>query len=226
MRRANDNYSTDPGLARWAVRHAVGMAIVNREPPSILEPCCGDTAPFATAGHELGFIPCGYDVRDVSPPLWGIGGCGGGQFKQHDVNYEGLPGFHDDGAFDVIATNPPFSFGEEVIRKSLRMLSPTGCAAFLVKLAFLSTQERSKLFVSRPPAEVWILRARPSFSGDGRTDVAQEYAFVFWHGAQLDAMVQGARGGTKLAWLDNAALMTRPGKRGKRVRVEKAVADE
>ncbi|MEN6368300.1 MAG: hypothetical protein ABFD77_01205, partial [Thermotogota bacterium] len=191
-RKANDNYPTDIGLARWIVRHAAGLAILPKLPDRVLmlEPCCGDTAPFATAGGELGFIPYGYDVRDVRPQLWDEGGLGCGQFDVYDVNYERLHSFkHDDdydgGPFNIIATNPPFTLGEAVVRKSLRMLAPNGCAAFLTKVAFLSTFERSKLFVQRPPAEVWLLRSRPSFTGDGKTDIAQEYAVSFWYGAEL-----------------------------------------
>lgn len=228
-RRANDNYSTDIGLARWAVRHAAGLAILPKLPDRslILEPCCGDNAPFATAGAELGFIPYGYDVRDVRPKLWDEAGMGCGQFEVYDVNYERLHSFKHDpdyegGPFDIIATNPPFSFGEETVRKSLRMLAPNGCAAFLVKMSFLSTQERSKLYLQRPPAEVWVLRARPSFTGDGSTDIAQEYAIIFWVGESLDAAMRGAGiVATRLHWLDNAPLMSKASDRKKRVRIEK-----
>ncbi len=231
-RRANDNYPTDIGLARWIVRHAAGLAILPKLPDRslILEPCCGDTAPFAQSGKELGFIPYGYDVREVRPPLWEIGGLGCGQFEVYDVNYERLHPFKHDhdyegGPFDIIATNPPFTFGENVVRKSLRMLAPNGCAAFIAKMAFLSTQERSKLFVQRPPAEVWILRARPSFSGDGKTDVAQEYAVTFWLGEALDAAMRSAGvTATRLHWLDNAPLMSKASERKKRVRIEKGEA--
>jgi hypothetical protein len=230
-RREHDNYSTDPGLARWAVKHAMNMAVLPDGPleGKIVEPCCGDAAPFAAAGKEFGLVPYGFDIRDVRPLIWNEGGVGMGQFKVHDANVTRVHPFvadqdFDGGGFDIVATNPPFSIGEDVVRKSLAMLKPQGCAVFLVKMAFLSTQERSKLFVSRPPAEVWILRARPSFTGDGNTDVAQEYAFVFWQGAGTDSLMKAiGQRVTRLFWLDNSTMM---GKRAKRVTVAKETADE
>ena len=223
-RREHDNYTTDPGLAKWAVKHAMNMAVIPDEPfrAAIIEPCCGDVAPFAGAGKEFGLVPYGFDVRDVKPAVWELGGQDMGEFRRADfeVQMHGPFAAHFKDGFDVVATNPPFSLGEFVVRRSLEMLKPQGCAVFLVKMAFLSTQERSKLFVSRPPAEVWILRARPSFTGDGNTDVAQEYAFAFWYGAGTDALMKAiGQRQTRLYWLDNSAMM---GKRPKRTTKEES----
>jgi len=227
-RREHDNYTTDPGLARWAVKHAMNMAVISYAPlhSTIIEPCCGDVAPFAAAGKEFGLVPYGFDIRDVKPEVWELGGKGMGEFRRADFEVLMHGPFTEKVSFgfDVVATNPPFSLGEFVVRRSLEMLKPQGCAVFLVKMAFLSTQERSKLFVARPPAEVWILRARPSFTGDGNTDVAQEYAFVFWHGAGTDALMKAiGQRQTRLYWLDNSTMM---GKRAKRTRIEKEEGDE
>lgn len=230
-RRAFDNYATDPGLAQWAVKRAVEIAILpgrgnvltNPErPPNILEPCCGDTAPFASAGKEFGLVPYGYDIRDVRPPIWSEPHEGNGRvwvsgsesFPRQDGVLEG---------YDIIATNPPFNSGEEVVRRSLELLNPCGCAVFLTKMAFLSTQKRSQLFVDHPPLEVWILRARPSFTGDGGTDVGQEYCFTFWEGSMISRFERKAADpSTTLHWLDNAKMMGK----SKRVRIEKEEADE
>jgi len=218
-RRENDNYTTNLGLARWAVKHAAKMALFKPGEGRMLEPCCGDDAPFATAAKEIGMEPFGFDIRDVKPKLWegteGFGN-GGACCTQIDITK------YDPKAvlYDVIATNPPFTIGEEVVRKSLDMLEPHGAAVFLVKMAFLGTQARSKLFRERPPAEVWILTARPSFTGDGNTDIAQEYAFVFWNGAHTDALIDSIRmRTTKLYWLNSKLHMTSLDK--PRVRIEK-----
>lgn len=225
-RRAFDNYMTEPGLARWAVRHAAGMACCEIHPyrPRILEPCCGDTAPFASAGKELGLLPFGYDIRDVQPGLWDSEvegafrpGCDLATFSEND------PFGNEE--YDVVATNPPFNIGEQVLRRSIERLTPQGAAAFLFKLSFLSTQNRTRFFVSRPPAEVWILRARPSFTQDGGTDVAQEYAFGFWYGRGTDAILKAmGQRFTRLFWLDNKPLM-KPSAKKKRVRIEKGGRD-
>lgn len=231
-RRAFDNYSTDPGLASWAVKRAASIAVLpdggvgEDDQPTILEPCCGNDAPFASVGAAMGMMPFGYDIRRVIPDLWEIAGPGMGMMCWECVS-ESFP--RQDGVrsgYDIIATNPPFNIGEEIIRRSLALLNPCGCAAFLTKMAFLSTQKRSQLFVERPPLEVWILRARPSFTGDGATDIAQEYAFTFWVGKELERFLQLADGvvHTQLYWLDNAPLMEKGGKR-KRVRIEKEASD-
>ena len=221
-RRPNDNYTTNIGLARWAVGHAKRIAMLG-DTPRMLEPCCGDDAPFATAAKEQGLIPYGFDVRDVKPGLWVDAESKADGSVKGMTDYSTFQGVN--GGYDLIATNPPFIIGEKVVRSSLDMLAPHGAAVFLVKMAFLGTQDRSKLFKSRPPAEVWILTARPSFTGDGGTDIAQEYAFVFWHGKQIDSLVDalGMRS-TKLYWLDNKRLIGAPDKR--RVRIEKGQANE
>ncbi len=219
-RREHDAYSTDPGLARWAVQHARNMAYIEPDPyiARILEPCCGDDAPFANAGAELGLTPYGYDLRDISPKLWEISGESMGNFRAEcDMDAFNVGDPFGNGSYDIVATNPPFSIGEAVVRQSMSRLKPQGAAAFLFKLSFMSTQKRSELFVARPPAEVWILRARPSFTGDGGTDVAQEYAFGFWYGAGTDAMLKAmGQRFTRLYWLDNSKMMGK-----KRVRIEK-----
>lgn len=232
-RRAFDNYATDPGLARWAVQRASKIAILPEEgdavspppvtiyperKPTILEPCCGDRAPFAVAGQELGMVPYGYDIRDVTPPLWS-GDLGESDGRMWVSGSESFP--RQEGVlkgYDIIATNPPFNSGEEVVRRSLELLNPCGCAVFLTKMAFLSTQKRSQLFIDRPPLEVWILRARPSFTGDGGTDIGQEYCFTFWGGPMAERFMRRAGDRrTTLNWFDNASLMGKP----KRVRIAK-----
>lgn len=220
-RRHHDNYGTHPALAEWAVHRACTLAV---HPRTILEPCCGDTAPFALAGRrKCGLEAYGFDIRDCigRDQMWNHDGQEAMEFRQCDFTVEnkGPFAFLVD-KFDIIATNPPFSIGEYVVRRSLDMLAPHGCAVFLVKMAFLGTQERSKLFITRPPAEIHILTARPSFTGDGQTDVAQEYAFVFWEGEQTETLLERTSGKrTTLHWLDNGPMM-RAGRTG-RVRIEK-----
>jgi len=204
-RRDFDNYGTHPGIARWAVGHATRLCGKYHD-GRILEPCCGDDAPFASAGKEAGLFPFGYDIRDVAPELWS-GRDADYVYPDTSVN-EFATQWWDGRLFDIIATNPPFRIGENVIRKSLELLSPFGSAVFLVKMAFLGTQERSKMYIERPPAEIHILTKRPSFSGDGKTDVAQEYCLVFWLGDELDRMWRRWNRPTMISWLDNKPLMT------------------
>lgn len=83
-----------------------------------------------------------------------------------------FPGYFE---YDVIITNPPYSLALEFVKKSIKMADTV---AMLLRLAFLSSLERQELH-REFPADVFILPRRPSFTGDGRSDVG-EYAWFVW----------------------------------------------
>lgn len=208
----NDNYPTDIRLASWTVLRALELAGLVHAPGVIapgvrmVEPCCGDYVPFIRMGIKAGVdYAVGFDVRQVAPLL--------------TADMEGhvsiRPGVdiadkkHVSGLFnsyEIVATNPPFSIAETVVRTSLCMLNPHGVAGFLVRQSFLTTQKRSQFLMSRPPLEVWMLTKRPSFTRDGKTDMA-EYCLAFWCGRTLDRQldVLGQRF-TRMYWLENQHL--------------------
>jgi len=241
-RRENDNYPTDPLLARWVVKHAVNIA--GFDPPEIcnselrstqdldmLEPCCGDTAPFAAAAHSLGMRAHGFDIRDIEAPAWADpsrfrpGVSYQKEFENLLSKETGIP-LVPSRYPKVIATNPPFSDGLQIAKYCVDVLDPWGVCAFIVKVAFIGTQARSAWFMKNPPSEVWIISKRPSFTGDGKTDMAQEYCVVFWLGSALYESMKRLNGGhyfTRLHWLNNKGLMTP--KQPKRVVIEKEKSD-
>lgn len=80
-----------------------------------------------------------------------------------------------EGEADFVVGNPPFSEAETHVRHALR------CApnvAFLLRLGFLASQERSAFWLEHKPAAVYVLTERPSFTGGG-SDSA-DYCFVVW----------------------------------------------
>lgn len=77
--------------------------------------------------------------------------------------------------YDVIITNPPYSLALEFVQKSIKM---AGTVAMLLRLAFMSSLERQS-FHREFPADIYVLPRRPSFTGDGKSDVG-EYAWFVW----------------------------------------------
>jgi hypothetical protein len=89
---------------------------------------------------------------------------------------------------DLIVTNPPFSIAEDFLTKSL---SEAHTVIYLLKTAFLASKQRYPMWQAiRPPNKVLILSARPSFTGDGRTD-GQEYAWYCWDYSGVVALPEG-----------------------------------
>jgi hypothetical protein len=116
-----------------------------------------------------------------------------------------VPEVGENGGWDVIATNPPYSIAEEVIRKSLRILHPTGIAVFLLRIGFAGSIKRVPLFRERPPVEIGEFVRRFSFDGKG-TDYT-DYCLFFWLGEEWDKVYREQNGGkcpTRFYWIDNS----------------------
>lgn len=80
--------------------------------------------------------------------------------------------------YSVILTNPPFSHAEAFVMRSLSLLRPDGYLALLLRLAFLESQERAEMH-RKYPSDVFVLPRRPSFTGDGQSDMSA-YAWFVW----------------------------------------------
>lgn len=93
-----------------------------------------------------------------------------------------------DTRFDLIIGNPPFHHAQEFIEKALT-LAPT--VVFLLRLGFLASIKRYPFWLRCPPARVFVLPKRPSFTADGGVD-RYDYAFVGWRSMSYE---------TRLHWL-------------------------
>lgn len=81
--------------------------------------------------------------------------------------------------FDMIVGNPPYKLALPFVEKSLELLGDGGLLLFLLRLAFLESQERYQWWKAHPPKQVWICSRRPSFTNNGHTD-ATAYALYLW----------------------------------------------
>jgi hypothetical protein len=77
----------------------------------------------------------------------------------------------------AVITNPPYSQAEEFIRHS-QATWPCADLVFLLRLGFLASAARLKLWEAIGTPDVWVLPNRPSFTGHG-TDSA-DYAWYHW----------------------------------------------
>lgn len=92
-----------------------------------------------------------------------------------------------------ILTNPPFCLAEEFIYKALELT--TKKSAFLLRLAFLESERRNKLFTQFPPSKVIVISRRLPFFHDNKWHMKGStfpHAWIIW-----DKQHQGP---TQLEW--------------------------
>ncbi len=98
--------------------------------------------------------------------------------------------------FDLIPTNPPFTYAERFIYKSKSLLTkPTALMFYLMRLSVLGAKCRRELWDEVNLMRVDIIRPRPSFTEDG-SDSA-EYAFFTMDGREPES-----DGPPVLGWVD------------------------
>jgi hypothetical protein len=200
----SDNYATPTEIAKWTVDRC--LAISERycgkstRKLTMLEPGCGDTAPFSRYAASLGMSAFGVDSREVGrrPDVTVFDGT-----SFLDMPCESTAALYSR-KYDVIATNPPFIYGIEFVIRALDILSPRGVIAFNMKLAFMASQGRYDFFEKRPPSEVHILSKRPSYA-HGATDRGQEYGIYFWNGEEVAQKIRNKYGRiARVHWQKNA----------------------
>ena len=84
--------------------------------------------------------------------------------------------FNYQGEVDLVLTNPPYSIAIDFVKKALT-IAPT--VVMLLRLGFLGSKKRHQFFLDNPPAALYILSSRPSFTGDNKTD-SSDYAWFVW----------------------------------------------
>lgn len=92
-----------------------------------------------------------------------------------------------------IITNPPYSCATEFVRKALSTVSPGHKVAMWLRILYLESAERKRLFAEYPPVRVWISSRRIPCGKDGNFGVAaQGFAWFIWD--------VGYNGPTTLHW--------------------------
>ena len=87
-----------------------------------------------------------------------------------------------DDPYQLIIGNPPYTYAQPFIEKSLAMLDTPGMLVFLTRLGLLAGQRRySALHSVHPPSHVTVLPWRPSFiqTENSKTD-KYDYMICIW----------------------------------------------
>ena len=97
-----------------------------------------------------------------------------------------------------IVTNPPYKYAKEFVEKSLKVVE-NGCkVAMLLKLTFLESKSRKKLFETNPPKYVYVFSKRVNCAKNGEFEKypssAIAYAWFVW--------VKGYKGNTVIKWIN------------------------
>jgi len=82
---------------------------------------------------------------------------------------------HNRDRFDVLITNPPYSLAEDFMTKGMKIARFT---CLFLRVDYLASKSRCSFLRAFPP-DVFVLPNRPSFTGDGNTDMT-EYAWFVW----------------------------------------------
>jgi hypothetical protein len=179
-RRKHDFYPTPVKFVK------AGLSLIPNAftPKQILDPGAGD----GVWGDEAYVkwpesIITGVDIREIDI----MKTLGYGRFYKEDyLEWE------TDTSYDLVMGNPPYKFAEGFVRQSLGHLNDGGYLVFLLRLAFLESKKRLKLWEELPPLKVAVCANRPSFYGNNRTgDTA--YSYFVWK--------KGYTGETGLEWV-------------------------
>ena len=176
-REKDDFYATPP----LAVRELLNLELFNT---NIWEPCCGMNHITDVLRNNL------YNVRtsDIVD-------------RVHDGSVEIIDflSYQDTWDGDII-TNPPFKYATEFVYKCLDILKPGAKLAMFLKLTFLETKKRKKLFKKYPPKVIYISSSRLGCSQTGTFDKtgnavsAVAYCWYIWE--------KGYKGDTILKWFN------------------------
>lgn len=92
-----------------------------------------------------------------------------------------------------IITNPPYRNASGFVRHALECVSDGHFVAMWLRILFLESMERKKLFAEHPPVRVWISSRRIPCGKEGVFGAsAQGFAWFIWQ--------KGYYGPTKLGW--------------------------
>lgn len=162
----SDQYYTPPALARAIVQRLVDYGDI-QQGDRCLDPCVGKGA-FADAMRATG-LPHLVRTIDLDPDM------------QADVtnDFRSVP-ILATGAYQLVASNPPFSLWQRFVEQSVGWLDPRGTVAFLLRIGCLGSsvkQQRSEFFRQYPVSTIDVIWPRPSFTGGSDNS---EYALFRW----------------------------------------------
>lgn len=97
-----------------------------------------------------------------------------------------------------IITNPPYKFAKEFVEGSLNAVSTGHKVAMFLKLTFLESEGRKKLFEKYPPKKIYVFSKRVNCAKNGNEKEFNEssavcYAWFIWE--------KGYKGLPELDWI-------------------------
>ena len=197
----SEHFPTPLSLAAAGLEEAIKIcpACYENRPVTLMEPGCGDNAPFLDASTIYPVIRrVGQDIRKIEIPDCVLAH---NWFPDTDyLDWTPQPGEEP----DLIVTNPPFTLAQRFVEHSLEIIKPTGVVMMLLQTGFEGSKERVDFWKKHVAMKRIILTPRPVFigsSGDSR-----EYAFYIWPGKSLDKMLAGlGRRYTEMTTLNNGS---------------------
>ena len=159
-RQEDDFYATDPKAVEALLK-------VEKFTPYILEPACG----MGHISHTL--EQAGYEVISQDKVYRGYG------LKETKDFFE----IEKTMKMDIV-TNPPYKYAAEFVEHALDIVDEGSKVAMFLKLTFLESVKRLKLFKKYPPQTVYIFSKRQVCAKNGDFDAANTaavaYAWFVW----------------------------------------------
>ena len=174
-RAAHDYYATQPEAV-------VMLCDLESFAPTVGEPACG-------GGHLSKVLESrGYNVLSTDLVDRGYGK-GGVDFLSCAATLAPQT------PFDIV-TNPPYSFAQEFVERSLELVRPGGKVAMFLKLTFLEGKSRYSLFAANPPRRVYVASSRLTCGKNGTEwePSAVCYSWMVWE--------KGYKGEPALRWFN------------------------
>jgi len=173
-REENDYYATDPNAMRIVVPLLKELGISN----NIWECSCGE-------GHlSKVLVEQGFNVRSTDLINRGFGEVQ--NFLTRTEKWNG----------DIL-TNPPFKLAEEFVEKSMELLEDGNKAIFFLKVQFLESESRKKLFEKYNPKFVIVNSKRQQCAMNGDFEHYHVNTICYcWF-----IFEKGYKGDSKLLWV-------------------------
>lgn len=164
-REENDFYATHPDATKAFLDKLAKDGI--KLDHNIWEPACGQghiSKVLEEYGHEVlstDLINRGYGLGEID-------------FLSTNKDWHG-----------DIMTNPPFKLATEFVRKAIDIIHQGNRVLMFVKIQFLESEERRKLFEEYPPEYVYVYSKRQQCSQNGDFEnlkaKTQCYCWIIWN---------------------------------------------
>ena len=165
-RQQHDYYATEP----YATELLLSVETFNNE----IWECAVGEGHMADVLKENGYTVLSSDLIDRGYP------------ETETVDFLNFKGDFDG---DII-TNPPYKYGMEFVEKALDVIHEGNKVAMFLKLQFLESQKRRKLFMKYPPKTVYVSSTRLNCAKNGDFEKykssAIAYAWFVWEKGHHD----------------------------------------